>query len=403
MNIAAKQLRSEPFLPHTVLLTGGSGYLGTLLAAKLLASGITRLIVPLRAESAAETFFSRLDNEMAALGVTREKIQGQVETIAWRGHSEIGNDAWGAALDAYGINEVIHCAGCLDYFNESTLNAVNVQLTEWLLQLGRRWDIKRFTFISTAYSAGYVDSEIGEELHEEPERDPTIYTLTKRRAEWLVAQSGLPYIILRPSILIGEWESGRYSGKRYGLYQQWMGLERLMTDRYHTDVHTVAPRQPLNLLHQDMFQEAFLHAHRWLPDAAVCNFVSDNDSSPSMRQLWDMWIEVVRPHRVHYYPRFEDVNLRAIDIRQRAYLTFAQVNLQIGAHRWRFRRDWMGVLEANGLVFHSVTHDSVARCQARFIETSAAMARYHESFYKEFPEKIIQEINHYAMEPAISI
>lgn len=398
-----KQLRSEAFLPATVLLAGGSGYLGTLLAARLLASGITRLIVPLRAEFARETFFARLDNEMAVLGVTREAMQGQVETIEWQGDGEIGNDAWGAALDACSIDEVIHCAGCLDYFNESNLNAVNVQLTEWLLKLGRRWGVKRFTFISTSYSSGYVDSEIEEELHNEPDRDPTTYTRTKRRAEWLVAQSRLSYLILRPSILIGEWGSGRYSGKRYGLYQQWMGLERLMTDRYHTDIHTVAPHQPLNLLHQDMFQAAFLYAHRWLPNAAVCNLVSDNDSLPSMRELWDMWIEVVRPHRVHYYHRFEDVNLRAIDIRQRAYLTFAQVNLQIGAHNWRFRRDWMRALEAKGLVFHSVTSDSVSRCQARFVDTSVAMTRYHERFYKEFPEKNIQEINHYEMESVRSV
>lgn len=394
-------LRSKEFRPETVLLTGGSGYLGTLIAAKLLSSGVENIVIPLRASSSIDNFLFRLNNELSAFGESLESVYGNVKIIPWNGSSDIGDDDFEEALTSYEIDEIVHCAGCLDYFNEADLDVVNIQLTKWMLSIGKRLRVRRFTFISTAYSSGYISGDVKEILHDDPEKDPTSYTSSKRKAEWLVAQSGLPYLILRPSILIGDWESGRYSGKRYGLYQQWMGLARLMTDRYHSDMHTVAPNQPLNLIHQDMFQESFLYAHRWLPDASICNLVSDNNSSPSMRNLWEMWIKIVRPHRVHYYSKFEDVDLKSIDIRQRAYLTFAQVNLKIGTHQWNFCREWMGPLSEKGLVFYNGTGDSVERCQNLFIENSKEMALYKEKFSKEFPKNNIKEINHYEIEPAI--
>ena len=65
-----------------------------------------------------------------------------------------------------------------------------------------------------------------------------------------MAACGLPFIVLRPSILIGTGDTGRYSGRRYGLYQQWMGLERLVCDRsagsFELNGRTLAPlAQPL--------------------------------------------------------------------------------------------------------------------------------------------------------------
>lgn len=378
-------LRAAPFRPHSVLLTGANGYVGALIAARLLADGVPQLIVPLRPTSTRESFAERLNLELSALGLTWDEISERVLTVSWQGVAEIGNENWARALDDMQIEEIIHSAGCLDYFDLEALTAVNLDLTTWLTQLGQRWKVKRFTYISTAYSAGYIDGRIAETLLGEPDKDPTAYTRTKRQAEWRVAQSGLPFMILRPSILIGEWTSGRYSGKRYGLYQQWMGLERLLGDRYHPEIHTVAPDEPLNLLHQDSFQHSFAYAHRWLPDGAICNLVSSDDAAPSMRELWDMWIAVVKPQTVYYYPRFEDVNLKAIDIRQRAYLTFAQVNLEIGAHRWRFDRGWLQAMADHGLEFQDATREGVARCQTRFIAASDTLTRYFDRFADQFP------------------
>lgn len=386
--MSATALRPSAFQPRRVFLTGASGYLGGLIAAQLLARSECELVVPLRASSSAEAFRSRLAMELAALGYDSAPMQARVHVVGWTGAEGAGTAGWDVPGVPDGIDEIIHCAGCLDYYDLGALQAVNVELTTALLALGKRWGISRFTYVSTAFSSGYVDGVVAERLHDEPLADPTAYTRTKRHAEHIVAQSGLPWLILRPSILVGESISGRYSGKRYGVYQQWMGLERLMCDRYHADMHTVAPEQPLNMLHQDAFQTAFGHAHAWLPDNAVVNLVSDNVLAPTMRAVWALWMEVVRPQRVFYYPRFEDVDLKSINLRQRAYLTFAQVNLEIGAHPWRFENTWLKRLQAHGLEFADATLESTARCLHRFVDTSDVLTAYLERFRDELPRSI---------------
>jgi hypothetical protein len=382
-----RRLREQPFHPRAVLLTGASGYLGTLIAARLLADDTPLLVMPVR-QGSLEQLEARLGIELAARGLTLNDLRSRIHTPTWPGSHPSSDDAWYTGLADLGIDEIIHCAGCLDYFDEAALEAVNVGLTGHMLDVGRHLGVGRFVYISTSYSAGYVDHEIPEALADEPLEDPTYYTRSKRRAERMVAESGLPWLVLRPSILIGEHVSGRYSGKRYGLYQQWMGLERLMTDRYHPSIHTVAPTKPLNLLHQDFFQDAFASAHAWLPNDCVCHLTSSNDVPPTMRELWDLWLEIARPQTVYYYPSVDAVNLRAIDLRQRAYLTFAQVNLQIGAHDWLFAHDWLDALNrARGLKLRDATLESVARCQNRFVRTSDALTRYQEKFFDSFPQR----------------
>ena len=210
----------------------------------------------------------------------------------------------------------------------------------------------------------------------DPASDPTQYTRTKREAERLIAASGVPFVIIRPSILIGTSQSGRYSGKRYGLYQQWMGLERLACDRYHAAFHTVAPEQPLNVLHQDAFCAAFKLAWRWLPNGAFMNLVSNPQTSPSMRDLWDMWFEVTRPQTIYYYASFDDVPFKNIPTRQRAYLTFAQVNLEIASHHWQFETTWLELLRGKGLSFVDATTQTVRVCQDRFVASSELIGKY---------------------------
>lgn len=391
MSAPEYKLRSQPFTPKTVLLTGASGYVGTLAAAQLLKCADTRLFLPIRPGS-EDRLNERLGIEVAAAGLNMDAVRERIQLVAWTGSDEHRASHWYADLAAHGIDEIVHCAGCLDYFDSAALEAGNVSLTAHMLEVGRALGVKRFTYVSTSYSAGYVDNVIAEQLLDEPRKDPTEYTRSKRRAEHLVAESGLPWLILRPSILIGEFDSGRYSGKRYGLYQQWMGIERLLTDRYHPAIHTVAPKMPLNLMHQDYFQQAFAAAHTWLPDGSVCNLISRNESAPTMRELWDLWLEVQRPQRVYYYQRVSDVDLRAINMRQRAYLTFAEINLEIGAHHWRFADDWLALLaQEKGLERRDANLASVKRCQDRFVRTSDSLARYRDKFQTQFPQNIYVE------------
>ncbi len=370
-----KTLRTVAFRADHILVTGATGYMGSLIVASLLRETAAQITCITRSVHDKKALLEPIVEEWEAQshGCWSDAVESRLHQMQL---PEDLADVADLAPQLEGVDEVIHCAGCLDYYDIAKLQAVNVGYTAHLLVLARRLKLKRFTYISTAYSSGYQSHVTAEALLPEPSSDPTQYTRTKREAERLVAAGGVPFVIIRPSILIGTSDTGRYSGKRYGLYQQWMGLERLACDRYHAAFHTVAPRQPLNVLHQDAFCKAFKWAYRWLPDGAFMNLVSNPHTSPSMRDLWDMWFEVTRPQTIYYYAAFEIVPFKDIPTRQRAYLTFAQVNLEIATHHWQFETGWLDLLRRKGLGFVDATVDSVRVCQDRFVRSSKLIGNY---------------------------
>jgi nucleoside-diphosphate-sugar epimerase len=361
---------------RNVLLTGGTGYLGSLIAATLLVNEDVQIVLPVRKgndlESIARPIRAEIEIQGGSFDASYLSRLHLVELPPFESLHELDS-----AVGEFGVREIIHCAGCLDYFDRSTLETVNVNFTRQLLEQGRRWDVRRFVYISTSFSSGYLDSIVPEQLHDEPLTDPTDYTRTKREAERLVAGAGLPYHIIRPSIVIGDSRDGHYSGKQYGLYQLWSGMARLLCREWNEDIHALAPEQPLSLLHQDAFQKAFLAAFRMLPDNSILNLVSEHDELPYLRELWQLWVtECLRPRLVYYYLQMSDIPMREINTRQRALLGLASVNLEIASHPWRFETTNLRWLRERGLEFPETTLETVARCQRRFVEESAAVKEF---------------------------
>jgi nucleoside-diphosphate-sugar epimerase len=378
-----KPLLEAPRAGGRVLITGGTGYLGALAAAQLLNDGwADHLVLPSR-KAPCDTVPDEVLREWTALGRAAADARSLVSTLSWQGAEAETEESLTALMRAHRVDTLLHCAGCLDYFDDLALQAVNVQFTRRLMAAARAAGVRFVAYVSTAYAAGYSGGVVPEGPLADPSSDPTAYTRTKREAERIVSAAGLPFVVLRPSIVIGDSRDGRYSGKRYGLYQQWMGIERLLADRYHTELHTVATEQPLNLLHQDAFQAALASAMRWIPDGAHVNLVADAQGSPSMQALWRLFCDVTRPATVVFYASLGDVDLKRINVRQRAYLSFAQTNLQIGAYGWRFEAQWLAALRAKGVVITPTSLQSIAVCQQRFIDSSAPLQRYLSSF-REF-------------------
>jgi nucleoside-diphosphate-sugar epimerase len=358
---------------RSVLLTGATGYLGSLIAASLLVHEDVDLVLPVRAGNDIESILRPVRAEIEVSGESFDAAflnrLHLVQLPPFDSFHELDE-----AIREFGVNEIIHCAGCLDYFDRSTLEMVNVNFTRRLLERACSWNIRRFIYISTAFSSGYLDSIVPEHLHDEPESDPTDYTRTKRQAEQLVVASGLPYLILRPSIVIGDSRDGHYSGKQYGLYQLWSGMERLLCRTWSSDVHALAPEQPLSLIHQDAFQKIFLAAFRMLPNNSILNVVSDHDGLPDLRALWKLWITTcLRPRYVYYYLKMSDIPMRTINTRQRALLGLASVNLEIASHPWRFETTNLRRLQQMGLEYPETTLETIALCQRRFIEESVTI------------------------------
>jgi nucleoside-diphosphate-sugar epimerase len=357
------------------LLIGGSGYLGGLVAAGLLDAGDQLIVAPLRGTHTRETVLAPIQAELRCEGVDERIDLQRVVTVPLP-----AGDDW-SALDAivehYAIEQIVHCAGSVDYFNTAVLHEANIVLTGRLLELARRHAMKRFVFLSTAFSSGYIDRPVREELHAGEGSDPTEYTKTKREAEALVAASGIPYLIVRPSVVIGDSRDGRYAGKAYGLYQFWTAFERLLTDRYREALHVISPRVQLQLIHQNAFKNAFVAACRQLPLNSIVNLVSRPEGLPTARALTQQFCEkVARPQHIFFYNKLADVRSDISDRRMRMLLEFTAVNSEISAHAWRFENTALRTLRSLGLQFADATLETVLTCQNRFVEKSPRIQAY---------------------------
>lgn len=359
-----------------LVITGGTGFLGSLLVATALRETEDTLVLPVRAPHSTETVVRRIVAELAAEGRRLgEADLARLVVVPLPPTDRVSDLA--PTLAARGVDEIVHCAGCLSYFNVTKLRHGNVELTRAMLDLGARLGVRRFTFVSTAYASGFVDGPIPEELHAGPRTDPTDYTSTKREAEWLVAESGLPWMIVRPSIVIGDSRDGRYAGKPYGPYQLWAAGGRYLPDGFPPVLHVVAAEQPVNFLHQDAFTTAFWAARRTLGAGSVVHLASRETGLPSMRDLWRLWLDRYGgPEEVHLYERMDDVPMEAVDPQLRLFLDFTAVNSEIASVRWDFRLDTLEHLRREGAEIVDTTLETMEVVQDRFVAESEALQRF---------------------------
>lgn len=148
-----------------IFLTGVSGYVGRRVARRLAASGQrVRGLVPEGEQLPADL-----------PGV--ELVRGDILEPA--------------TLEPYGagVTAVVHAAAAMLPNRAETIRSVNVDGTRNVLAAARLWGAARFVYIS-AVSAVY------------PLRN--CYGQSKVEAEALVAASGLPWVVLRPTMVYGE-------------------------------------------------------------------------------------------------------------------------------------------------------------------------------------------------------
>jgi len=149
-----------------VALTGGTGFVGRHVAATLARRGHT---VRVLARDPARARF------LADQGV--EVVTGQLA------------DRAALARLARGVDAVIHLVGIIVEQGPQTFAAVHVEGTRALLGAAREAGVLRFIHMSAVGA------------RDEPGATP--YHRTKCQAERLVADSGLPHAIFRPSIING--------------------------------------------------------------------------------------------------------------------------------------------------------------------------------------------------------
>jgi nucleoside-diphosphate-sugar epimerase len=361
--------------PATVVF-GATGYLGTLATATLLVEERCRLILPVRGRRSREQVLGPILAECAASGRRIEPAdldRLEVTDLPATG----GIPGLAGPFRGLGVDRIVHCAGSVHYFDRVRLVAGNVELTEAIAGLALGLDVKRLYYLSTAFSCGYRTDRVPERLHPAPESDPTDYTWSKREAESILVRSGVPFVIIRPSVVVGDSRDGRYSGKCYGVYQLWQAAERLLGKGYPPVIHAVAPPIRLHLLHQDAFQAGFLACYRHLTAGRFVHLVSREETLPTLRDLYPLWFRRVSPAcTLQYYDSLEEVAVDELDTQQRLWLEFTGVNLQIASHPWSFETGTLDELAGRGLEIAHATLETLSVCQERFVTASARLQEY---------------------------
>ncbi len=148
-----------------IFLTGVSGYIGRRAARRLVASGRrVRGLVPAGEE---------LPTDLPGV----ELVRGDILEPATL--ERLGT----------GVTAIVHAAAAMLPNPPETIRTVNVEGTRHVVAAARQWGVRRIVYVS-AVSAAYLKKNS--------------YGQSKVEAEALVAASGIPWVVLRPTMVYGE-------------------------------------------------------------------------------------------------------------------------------------------------------------------------------------------------------
>jgi thioester reductase-like protein len=208
-------------MPAT-FLTGATGFIGAEILRRLLRSEPDRRVyVLVRAETSVfaarrgrEVFFRLFFDDHVATDDAKRRVRWIPGDLLRPGLG-MGPAAWREIAGE--CDELIHAAACTDWdlplAEAEAVNCSGVQaMTELAAETNRAGRLRRLVHISTAYVAGRRNGVIEPEDLPGPEGPFTnTYEQTKAQAERFLRErmSDLPITVVRPSIVVGDSQTGR--------------------------------------------------------------------------------------------------------------------------------------------------------------------------------------------------
>lgn len=201
----------------TTFITGGTGVLGSQIVRHLLEQGSDRLVLLVRAASAADAR-GRLESLGEFWGLPREAIDGRVETVM--GDTSLpsfGLDPRWLESIAADLTRIVHCAALvrmnlpLEQARASALSAAR-NVVDLARAATRSGSLAKVEFVSTVGVGGLLPGVLPERFIVESRDYHNTYEQAKAEAEAVVERAiadGLPITVHRPSMVVGHSQTGK--------------------------------------------------------------------------------------------------------------------------------------------------------------------------------------------------
>jgi long-chain acyl-CoA synthetase len=274
-------------MSDTVFLTGGTGFLGMELIARMLEQDEgADIVVAVRArdeQGVQDRLAGLLAQLYDAVPASAQRLSAVRADLT---SPDMGMTAADRRALAQRVDRVIHCAASISFtLPLQEARDINVTGTHRVLELARGLpQLERLVHVSTAYVAGRAPGLIRENDAGGSDFRNT-YERTKLEAEQAVtAAEDLPAAIVRPSIVVGESDSGWTSAFNV-LYWPLQAFARGLLDVVPADPAGVVDMVPVDWVADIIERAAFA------PDAHGCFHAVAGDRALSVERLIDLVCE----------------------------------------------------------------------------------------------------------------
>jgi thioester reductase-like protein len=261
----------------TLLVTGATGYVGSCLAARYLATTTGRVVLWAHAADAAEA-----SNRRGALAERFAPVLNRVTFAFGDLAAEPGFDR----IDRASITEIVHAAAITRFNVEAEVaDVVNRAGAERVFAFAATCPrLRHFAYLSTVYSTGLRSGTIAEALPREEPDFANHYEASKHRAERALVEcyDHLPWSILRLATIIADDEAGSVTQVnafhntlrliRYGLLPLLPSL----------------PEAPLYFVTGDFVVRSILKILQQEPRNQVWHLCHSREEMPTVQQLLDI-------------------------------------------------------------------------------------------------------------------
>ena len=175
-----------------IVVTGAGGFLGTRFLRELIKQTDVVIYAIVRNKWSAQS------SELLELGT------GRVHLVT----GDVSHPSVARIGTLPRIDEFWHLAGSTDFQRKDLAMSVNVMGTSNALNLAKRLGVRAFFHVSTAYVAGLHQGLVAEDTLLKNPEFRNVYEESKYQGEKIVRESGLPFIIMRPSIIMGDSATG---------------------------------------------------------------------------------------------------------------------------------------------------------------------------------------------------